>query len=68
MSKNDELAFPVSTIDGFTNSGMMLRDYFAGQAMTLNFGAKLSAQEVAYHAYVIADAMLTARATTTERT
>jgi len=26
-------AFPVSTIDGFTEDGMTLRDWFAGQAL-----------------------------------
>ncbi len=26
-------AFPVSTIDGFTQHGMTLRDWFAGQAL-----------------------------------
>ncbi len=27
------LAFPVSSIDGFTQHGMTLRDYYAGQAL-----------------------------------
>lgn len=26
-------AFPVATIDGYTQDGMSLRDYFAGQAL-----------------------------------
>ncbi len=42
--------------------GMSLRDWFAGQAVVLNFGPKLSAEEVAGHAYKVADAMLAARA------
>jgi hypothetical protein len=69
-------AFPVSTIDGYTNEGMSLRDWFAGQALPIVldsypewqlkawFGDRygLRREEVrARAAYEFADAMLRAR-------
>lgn len=59
-------AFPVSTIDGFTEHGMTLRDWFAGQALGLGFdwvnvhetGGYAEAAQVAYE---VADAMIAAR-------
>lgn len=69
-------AFPVSSIDGFTQYGMDLRDYFAGQAMpaiiTDMCGPSESESQdcrhprvvIAERAYAIADAMLRARLST----
>lgn len=57
-------AFPVSTIDGFTQEGMTLRDWFAGQWLTgmLAGGAKFEGPEmIASEAFAVADAMLEAR-------
>ena len=60
-------AFPVSTIDGFTEYGMTLRDYFAAQALQgicasgPNFG--WTKEMLSKEAYGIADAMLSARET-----
>ena len=72
-----EPAFPVSTIDGFTQFGMTLRDYFAGQAVAglcANPGGPYQANsmsgwaivncgvsDVAIEAYRVADAMLAER-------
>jgi hypothetical protein len=67
----DDFAFPVSTIDGFTQHGMTLRDWFAGQAlagMMSNENTPFSADvaevdpiQLAGAVYEIADAMLVAR-------
>jgi hypothetical protein len=58
-------AFPVALPAGFEGyeEGMMLRDYFAGQALIgwLADGKPSDAQEAAHQAYVFADAMLAAR-------
>ncbi len=62
-------AFPVSSIDGFTQHGMTLRDYFAGQALQgfqrSEFPRGMDNDElcasVARGAYALADAMLAAR-------
>lgn len=65
-------AFAVSTVDGFTEDGMSLRDYFAGHALAgicasneatfLGYHPGKSLSEgVASDAYEIADAMLKAR-------
>lgn len=58
-------AFPVSTIDGFTNDGMTLRDWFAGQALAggliQHYGYPLYKENVAQSAYDLADAMLAER-------
>lgn len=66
-------AFPISTIDGFTQHGMTLRDWFAGQALagigtwcpsrggnppSTHDGRR---QWQAEWAYQVADAMLAAR-------
>lgn len=58
-------AFPVSTIDGFTDHGMSLRDHFAGQALAgllSPHGCNASPVEFAEAAFCIADAMLAHRA------
>lgn len=58
-------AFPVSSIDGFTQHGMDLRDWFAGKALCGLRGLPLDQEEaihVARRAYLTADAMLAARA------
>ena len=34
MGEDNPSAFPVSSIDGVTNDGMTLRDWFAGQVVT----------------------------------
>lgn len=62
-------AFPVSTIDGVTNEGMTLRDWFAGQALpgyvqhlgSQNIHAGNYIEECAREAYAFADAMIAAR-------
>lgn len=66
--KTGGAAFPLdanSEVCGFTNEGMSLRDYFAGQALAnLNLQAhvaKPAATSLAKSAYEIADAMLEAR-------
>lgn len=63
-----EMAFPVSTIDGYTQYGMTLRDYFAAKAMQgicVNVGRNgfelISMSGIAEYAYELADAMLKAR-------
>ena len=61
-------AFPVSTIDGYTEYGMTLRDWFAGQiaagmvAYSGLYGANNGPADIAERSYQIADAMLSARA------
>jgi hypothetical protein len=58
-----EPAFPVSTIDGFTQFGMTLRDYFAGQSVVAQGDNGLAfPMIVAARSYAIADAMLVERA------
>lgn len=60
---NNPFAFPISTIDGYNQKGMTLRDYFAAKAMqSINFGS-LSQYYLdhAKQSYEIADAMLKAR-------
>lgn len=63
-------AFPVATIDGYTQEGMTLRDYFAAKAIQAiepptNFvgenQTKTSYKSWARKAYDMADAMLEAR-------
>lgn len=62
-------AFPVSTIDGHTNDGMTLRDYFAAKIIqgmvATDMKASVDGDYVALTqcktAYVIADSMLKAR-------
>lgn len=77
MAENIELcaAFPVATIDGYTQYGMTLRDYFAAKALAAlilkdkDEGAKRGAQGVpimANWAYEYADAMLIERAALNE--
>ena len=69
-------AFPMATIDGYTQDGMTLRDYFAAQALPAYTkwsldrppnstcdSEKTAAKHYARVAYVIADAMLAARET-----
>jgi hypothetical protein len=69
---NDFHAFPTSSVDGFTQHGMMLRDWFAGQAMASviavvhNAGGWSSDDDdyekaIAEGCYAIADHMLAAR-------
>jgi hypothetical protein len=60
-------AFPTSTVDGFTQHGMMIRDYFGAHFMATtmqmsehNMNA-YQAFRIAEFAYVVADAMLRAR-------
>lgn len=71
MSKIDDVgsAFPMATVDGWVQTGMTLRDWFAGQALAgicvndeywrLNeeYRGK-SASELAHRAYQVADAMI----------
>lgn len=66
-------AFPVSTIDGYNNDGMELRDYFAAKAMqgiisnnyySMIISGNTELPEPKYlseFSYQIADAMLIAR-------
>jgi hypothetical protein len=66
--KIDKAAFPSHASEGWEESGMTLRDYFAGQAL-IGFGqseAELCPPEnltvvIAKSAYQIADAMLAER-------
>lgn len=53
--------------DGWAQSGMTLRDWFAGQALAgwlaaLPLGARVAPEEIASDMYMLADAMLRARA------
>ena len=68
MSVDNPLAFPVSTIDGFTQHGMTLRDWLVGQALVglLASGAFSNSGDgfedfIAVRASNIADALLAAR-------
>ena len=66
MGKNDGgAAFPVPMVfDGkeVTSRGLSLRDYFAGQALLMLAAGNRRPEDYATAAYVIADAMLKARA------
>lgn len=67
-AKNGGTVFPYTGTAG-AYSGMSLRDYFAAQAMqalatSINWG--LASEKTAGQAYKIADAMLKARAHSTE--
>jgi hypothetical protein len=61
------MAFPVATIDGYTQYGMTLRDYFAGEAVSsimtafINNPEKDALEQGAELAYMLADAMMKAR-------
>lgn len=67
----DPFAFPVSSIDGFTQHGMTLRDYFAGQALqaillaagiqSVLKGEEFRSEPICHDAYQFADAMLAER-------
>lgn len=64
--ENDAPAFPVTAGQQVYSHGMMLRDWFAGQAIAgvcgpTPDGWSLSPQDHATWAYQIADAMLEAR-------
>lgn len=72
-SVGNPAASPVSTIDGYTDFGMTLRDWFAGQAIGPTLTAMANGQHgkhpdktvmesAAADAYAVADAMLAARA------
>jgi hypothetical protein len=62
MSKDSgEPAFPVSTVDGFTQHGMTLRDWFAGQALVGIVNRSIRTEQAAESAYRYADAMLAER-------
>jgi hypothetical protein len=59
-------AYPVATIDGYTQYGMSLRDWFAGMALQgMMVGAmhEMEHRSYAEQAYAYADAMLKARNT-----
>jgi hypothetical protein len=53
-------AFPTQSSPYFT--GMTLRDWFAGQALTAPWSSNFEVSEAAEIAYEFADAMLAARA------
>jgi hypothetical protein len=62
--KKEWMAVPVSTIDGYTQAGMTLRDYFAAQCISMQASFRaddMHAEAVAIMAYKYADAMLKAR-------
>ena len=65
MDKSENpYAFPVSTIDGFTQHGATLRDYFAGQALAgiAQSGDYVGRENIAaFDAYKFSDAMLAER-------
>lgn len=57
-------AFPIANRDGILESGMSLRDYFAAKAMQgmmADHTRDAYPQEIASHAYKLADAMMEAR-------
>lgn len=66
MTDNSPPAFPAANIGGWSQSGMSLRDWFAGQALA-GFAASDAAigkwhdGTVAKCAYEVADAMLAER-------
>ena len=75
---NNEPAFPVSTIDGFTQHGMSLRDYIACQVVPAPLVSATGLGEaskeeravifrlLAQISYEIADAMIEARSAKSE--
>ena len=63
MSKIDDVAaFPMATVDGLVQTGMTLRDWFAGQALAglcaSASGIGIPSDEMAGIAYSRADAMI----------
>ena len=57
-------AFPVSTIDNFTNEGMTLRDWFAGMVMASAVALPMGKADCEFRALVAyqqADALLAER-------
>lgn len=61
-------AFPMSTVDGYSQDGMSLRDWFAGQALNgllaanATYGGKTNNwPATANDAFAFADAMLATR-------
>ena len=55
-------AFPVDKPGCFEMQGMSLRDWFAGQALAgMTLEASQHIDDVAFHAYMVADAMILAR-------
>lgn len=64
MSKIDDggPAFPMATVDGWVQTGMTLRDWFAGQALAglcaSASGIGIPSDEMAGIAYSRADAMI----------
>ena len=56
-------AFPITTIDGFLQGGMSLRDWFAGHTLVIMMARHgiTSPDVVARASYSIADAMIAAR-------
>lgn len=60
---NNPPAFPIAVPSEFqwADSGMSLRDWFAGQALAV-LACDFCAEEVAFRAYEYADAMLAERA------
>lgn len=68
MNPDNPKAFPLLMDDGMHNSGMTLRDYFAGQALCgimadpgVNLNNLSAYRAIAEQSYGLADAMLTAR-------
>jgi hypothetical protein len=69
VADNDFHAFPTSSVDGFTQHGMTMRDWFAGQALMgmLHQGYTPKGKyeqlgfDFAKSAYAMADDMLKAR-------
>ena len=70
MSTDKDMpAFPMATIDGYTQDGMQLRDYFAAHALNGAVSRYVQddsnpgtwEQQLAADCYTIADAMLEAR-------
>lgn len=61
MSKIDDVAaFPMATVDGWVQTGMTLRQWFAGQALVGGLAATPNASRgwIAAEAYALADAMI----------
>lgn len=60
-------AFPLGTIDGYVNSGMSLRDWFAGMALQgvlqkVDFEKRIHPGDIVAAAFEFADNMLKAGA------